>query len=1851
MFKKINLLVCLLICLSTAAFATPLKVWPSLLPENESDLGRHPVSIHFNQPVTGLGENSAFASNNCPFTITPAIAGECHYSGTQTIVFEPTENWPVATRYTLTLPADFTSGVTGEKLGKAYTASFYTARPRVEQVKPFDGEHWLSLNPTLYVSFSMPVKNADKFVVLWNGNKKVPVSVRAVTEGEFKQNFNYGKYENTIAVTPTETLRKGTQYTLTLREGLPAAAGTQGLAQAYNTRFYTYPVLAVNKVEKDGCLPFVPSIEFSSPVRLREVLRSASVTPQTARKRLDEQDLDTLGNEFVDKKTGAAYFRMPLTFLDLKPGEAVEVTLNGGLQDIYGNKLGKDYTFTVTNNGYCPAVNLSGGFGVLESYLSPKLPVDLMNVAEVPVEAARFNKDNFIPFDQLKSEYCARKPLSDMTFNSNYTFKDVKNKTNKTFFDLTYFKPTPKDSIIFSQVKVKRNNEDCWISSTDNITDVGVTFKTSPSSILVWATSLKAGTPLADMQVELRGSDNTLLWSGKTNSDGLALAPGWKDLNAPVSDWGAPVIYAFVTSKGGNAVVSSVWNDGLEPWRFNIDYDYNPQANVVRSYVFTERGIYRTGENVYIKGVVRDQQAGNWAIPSEKKGRLVITDARGKEVFKNDITLSQNGSFDSRYEVPANAPTGYWNIRFTPLRNGKAMESNSFYTTFQVEAVKQADFSITFMPRSEDYFGGEKATYNVAAAYNFGAPMAGAKAKWTFRQEYAFFQPEGYKDYVFTPYFLREDASSYDGKLLASASGELDKEGTLSIAAQLPEVTQVTRVYGEIGVTSPANQELFSRNSVLVHPGDFYIGAKPVKDDFTAGKPVTLDIIALTPSALPTEAYGRAEIYREQWFSVRKTGLSGRLEWVSDKKIEKLPAQVVDITVKGTQLSFVPKEGGWYFVKISAQDAHGNTVTGGTDVFVAGKGDNYWKKSDDDLLVLKQDKSSYKVGQKARIAIESPYPQATALISVERAGILDTWVAPVNAGASSVTIPIKDNYLPNVYVNVMLVRGRTADPVKDRVLDLGKPQIKTGYVNLNVVPDKKKIDTSVTTASTVYRPGDTVTVNLATKVKGKAVPAEVAVMVVDEGMLALTDYKTPDLFNYFYGAQPLSVSTMDNRAYVIGQRSFGEKGENRGGGGSAGAKLGGVDLRSNFSFVPYFQAAVETNKKGKASVSFTLPDNLTKFRVMAVALTTDEFGSGETALYVSKPLMVTPHLPRFARKNDTFTCGAVVYNFGDKSGTLVVEAKADGAVSLDGKAEQGIFVPLGEARHVGWTCKADKEGKADFSVIVAGANANDGVKASLDVVPVEKAQTLATYSNLGGSEKSELLEKPASADPQGDNKVSAVIASTALINLKGALSYLLAYPYDCLEQKMSKILPVITSEKLIADFRLGDVEAYKKQAQEVLGELPLYQAQTGGFAYWQGGAADAYVTTYALETAWEAQKAGYEVPQESINKALNWLETAFNKDTENAYAYSVAENKTARAYAVYVLSLYGRNTDGAFNTLYADRSSLNVSAAAYLLKAAYAGKRSRQIKDTLITQLSRHFVYTAHALYIQEKAMPWLHINSVSATALTLSALLNERPVFDSAFEMAAWLLAQVNADGSWSNTRDNALMVQTLGAYYTLTERATPKFEAFVTQGYQQLLSAQFEGRSLDNKTVEIPFDKIYKEKAETSIAFIKHGTGTLFYTLSQTYIPRVFNKGVNGGFLIKRVIRTLDGKPATELHAGERYQVVLQISTTVSRSFVVAEDFIPAGFEIVNTTLDTESQEQAQAMAQANASGFSRAERYDDHVAAFADFLPAGTHEYAYLVTALTDGEFAYPAAWVSQMYDPSVFGRTKTTQLVIK
>ena len=1862
--------------------AVELKVLTASPKGSLAAQGRQEVSLTFNQPVAALGQESAFSSADCPLTITPAVKGTCRYVGTQTLVFEPAENWPAATEFSVQLAKDFTSRVSGEKLTRPYVFSFSTQLPQVRTVRPSDEEHWLSLTPTLYGVFTMPmsIQQASQKAYLKDpAGKKVALSARPLTKQEEEAHFAYWEAPlHALAFTPVRPLEKNTQYTWVLEKGWASTLGPLGLAEDYQTHFVTYPSLKVLGVKKEGCLPYVPQIRFSSPVRMRELMAAIKVSPEGAVKPLQEYELEQLGYDRIlkpfsslkaerrqqlqeeyqltpqEQQNGTAFFQLPLSFLNLQPGQRVTVTLDKNLQDIYGGRLGREYTFVVENDGYCPAVEFNGGFGVLESYLPARLPLEIINISSLPVRAARFNKENYIPFlNQTRSSYCQATSLQDPTYQGEYSFSTVKDRGLGTYLDLSRFKPTAQDSLVFSQLQVPSDGhkDGCWVTATENITNLGITFKTSPDTILLWVTSLETGDPVPNLAVELRDKTNTILWSGSTDMYGLARAPGWKQLDIEVPSWGNPTLYAFISSPGGDGFISTELNDGLEPWRFNIRYSYDAQSVLEKIYLFTERGLYRPGEKVYLKGVVRHLQQGNWAIPAAQKGKLTIYDPAGNEWLTKTLTSStKEGSFDLEISLPASARTGTWEAVFTPEATQK--DPSSSYCYFQVQTAKPAEFTIALQAGKKGYVAGEEARFTAAANYQFGTPVAEAAANWTLRRENTRFEPEGFDKYIFTPGFLMRQTWEENGKLILSSRTKTDEKGAVSLTTRLPETENPLLIFTELGVQSPARQELFSRTSVLLHPASFYLGSKVMEEYAQAGKPVSADIVAVTTEGKRTEAAVTARIYQEKWNSVRKVGLSGRLEWVSEKETIELPNQSFYVGKKGASFSFVAPQSGSYYVVLSAVDENGRKVTGGFEVMVYGKGGPVWARQEDDFVPLQQDKNTYRVGQKARIQVRSPYDKATALVTIEREGVLEAWTTTLKGGADYVDVPIKENYLPNVYVGVTLVKGRSAAPVS-KGTDLGKPQGKIGYVNLKVEPAEKKLDVKVKTDKQQYRPGEEVVVTLSTRLAKKGVPAEVTLFVVDEGVLALTGYKTPNLFDVFYEDRPLSVFTADNRAYVVGQRNFGEKGENRGGGGAVDSKLGGTDLRSRFSFVPYYQANVKTDSKGNARVTFVLPDNLTRFRVMAVAAREQEFGSAETEIKVSKPLMVTANLPPIVRQGDTFQCSAVVYNYADKKEQLTARIVAGGSIRLQNGEEQEISVPLGKAKEISWPCVATHNGTGEIAYYVEGRKEKDGVKTGIKVIPVEQKQTL-TVTGDTSTQQEELLDKPGNINPSADNKISLTLASTALLNVKGAVAYLLSYPYECLEQQLSKIRPIIESEKLVSSFQLGDMTQWHTRAQQVLETLPDYQYATGGFSYWKGGLPDPYVTAYALQVAFQARQAGFSVPQKNLQQAADWLEKAFNQGQLRAYDYSSYEVETVRAYSVYALALYGKKALPAFNNLYAKRVTLPLPATAYLLKAAAVLKLPENIRQNLAQLLLNRITYTPkYAYFTVSDPMPWLHMNDVSSTALALEALLSSGTSFTSAPKTVAWLLGQLNAQGNWNSTNENAVVFSALNQYYQAYEDSVPDFTAAVFWNGQPGLSAHFQGHTLQEQREVLALDNVYKDDTETRVKLEKTGIGRLYYTLSQTYEPRVYTQPVHAGFEITRQITTLDGEPVSSLQAGQRYYVVLTVRTAAARHFVVLEDFLPAGVDIVNTSLATETAVTAEHLpAEKNSRAvFDRMERYEDRMAAFADYMPAGTHTFSYLIHAARRGTFAYPSAWVNLMYDSAVFGRNASSTLEIR
>ncbi len=1870
------------------AAAQTLKVVSASPKGQLSHAGRTPVSVTFNHPAAELSEGSSFSSANCPLVISPRVKGSCRFSGTQTLVFEPAENWPDGTEFSVTVKKGFASAVNGAKLAQDYTWTFTTPRISVRSTRPYQNERWLALNPTLYITFSQKpdLRRAAEFLELSyqqepetssvskllsrvsgkkNGGpvtKTVPLLTREVAPEEHKRDFAWETRANMLAVSPAETLKKGVKYTLTVKENFPGETGALGLKAPYTLVFYTYPELKTLGARTSGCLPYVPAVRFSSPVRLKDLLAASEVTPASAKGELSEADASALGREVLPSEgkeaqlpdaVKEAYFETPLSFLKLTPGREVTVKISGDLKDIYGNKLGRGETFSFTNEGYCPSADFQGGTGVLESYLPARLPVSLINLPALEVEAAAFSKENLIPFSQSSSGYCSKKELQDAAYAGAYAFKAPKNKSVDTYFDLSKFGATAKDSVVFSQVKVPSKNRQegfCWVQSLSNITDLGVTLKTSAQDTLVWVTSLKTAEPMGNLGVELRDRSNKVLWTGSTDMNGLAKAPGWKDLDAEKPGWGKPEIYAFVSSPGGDAVISSEWNSGLEPWRFNLNYDYNPQETLNQMQLFSDRGVYRPGETAHIKGVLRTLKNGIWTLPGFARGTVTAYDSRGDEAFKKDVEISAAfGTFDFALPIPASARTGGWDVSFKP--QGDVNVQGGYYS-FRVEAVKQAEFKVTLRAGEQNYLPGEDAKFLASADYLFGAPVAGGKASWTVRQSPVYsISLKGFDGYDFTPFFLRPEDCS-DSKVLARSEGVLDKQGSVRFSVPMPSARVPLDIYAEAGVRAPSNQELFARSSVRLNPAGFYLGVKNDQSNVELGEAVEADVAAVTPEGERMSAFVTAKIRKEEWFSVRKTGLSGRLEWVSEKRVTDFPGFSFAVPAEGYHFSYKPSEPGQYYVTLSTQDSSGRKVQGGFSFMAFGKGQAFWKRSDDDILILKTDKESYKPGQTAKVQVQSPYEDALALVSVEREGILDAWTAPLKGGADYVEVPVKPEYLPNVYVSVTLSRGRSGVQFDDDGLDLGKPQGKQGYAVLNVTPQLRRVETVLKTNKQTYRPGEEVTVSLRTKVKGKAVAAEVTLMAVDEGVLALTAYKTPDLFKAFYGSRALSVSTADNRSFIIGQRSFGEKGENRGGGGSDMDKLGGADLRGKFEVTPYFNASVVTDNKGRAEVKFTLPDNLTDFRIMAVGVTAAEFGSAETGIKVSKPIMVTPNLPRFARKGDRFSCGAVVHNYEDKKGELTVNAAAEGALKLTG-GEKTVLVPKGTSSAVYWDCEAVADGEARVAFTASAKKEKDGVEAKLTVSAVEKEQTLSTYA-AADSRQEELLRKPANLNPAGNNRVETALSSTALVNLKGSMLYLLTYPYDCLEQKMSKILPVVRGADLIDAFRLGDTAALRQKTQEILDEVSKYQYPTGGFAYWPDALPDPNVTAYTLEVNHWAKQKGYRVDERALASAAKWLEETFGDKARAAYPYSQAEKDVSRAYAVYVLGLYGKKMDARFNTLYMKRDSLPQAAAAYLLKAVKTGgygdeqARAAALGERLLASA----VILPQTLHFQDtSSLPWLHFDDVKTTALTLDAALFAGVEIPQPYKAVNWLLSQLDAEGRWANTSVNAAVFSALDTYYRRMEAAEPDFTADVKIGAAEKLAASFKGRELGARTASFPFASVYAQGDTARAVFAKTGAGTLFYALSQVYSPARFDAPVDAGFSVSRRVSALDGSPVTAFKAGERYKVTLTVKAASSRSFVVLEDFLPAGFEIVNTSLATESREDASSLQTPGWGSFFRNEKYASRIAAFADYLSAGEHEFSYLISAPVPGRYAYPAAWAQMMYQPAVFGRTATETITVQ
>ena len=1838
------------------------------------------ITVVFNQPMIALQATPTDQSDG-PFSLQPLVKGRYRWTGTRNLTFIPDMPLVAATRYTVTIPVGVKS-VSGDELASPYVWNFETPRPRLLDSRPKHNTTGMSLNQAFSLRFNQPMDltRINGRIYLLDGTVNLPVDFSNPSQDESDQYFS-DHASHIIKVTPRKPLKMDRTVTLVIAKDLLAAQGDLGMAETKRLTFSTFgPLKFVQYTSSDNTKEMLPGTGvrfwFTNPVKYSELAKNLQFKP--AVQIPEEYQSRTWSDSDV-------WFE-----LALEPETDYEFTIGANLTDIYGNSLGTPVTQSLTTLSYPSRVALSIGPGVLEAYSDRRYPVFFTNADTVNLRMGMVAPNQLIPLllDENIWNESVQLPANLFMVDRSWVVKNPRNVKCARPMEMDWLLAGRKNGLVLAEI-------DNWYGEEEQryqrillqVTHMGVSAKFSAINNVIWVTNLQDGSPVVDARVEIRDNANNVLWTGKTDTQGIAESPGWRELKITRNNrWDTPRQWVFVYKDLDTAYLSSEMGWGIEPYRFDIAYEWNPQPIKEEGLLFTDRNIYRAGETVYLKGIMREKKFSEWEPPSIKSVRVRVVDSRGAAILTDTLSVNNYGSIHFDLALDESAPLGYYeavaeSLTATDEYNGRIMS-----TSFRVEAFRPAEFSVTLVPEKESVLLGDQANVFVAAAYLFGGAMARQEITWQANMSKTEYQPPGYDDWMFGRPWWTDDEQGYSSTNLGQGKDSLDAKGQyrLSAEAKAAGIDRPQMLVMSADVKSQSNQVIGSSVSIRVDPADFYIGLK-LNTTFTeVNKPINYQLVTVAPDGKPQpNRTVKVSIVQRQWHSVRKAGVEGRYEWISrheDTTIESAQLVGQATPVSG---SFTMKNAGYYLLIAEGQDPAGRMTLSEVSLYVTGSGYVAWERRDDDRIELVANSRRYRPGDVAKIMIKSPFEKARGLVTLEREGVMWQQAVDLVGSTPTIEIPITEKYLPNVFVSVMLIQGRTSNFVfSEEGEDVGRPTFKIGYVSLNVDPGSKHLVMKVKSDKEEYRPGETATVSIdVTDSQGKPCAAEVTLAVVDRGILNLTNYQLPDPFNDFYALRSLSVQTSETRLHVVEQRNYGEKGEKRGGGG---ADFGNsdADLRKNFKSAAYWNPALQVDATGKAQVAFQLPDNLTSFKMMAVGQTLKaEFGAVNSDFRVKLPLLLQPALPRFARKGDAFEAGIVVHNYSGKKGKGIVEVEASG-ITLKGANKLEFELEHGDSRIVLFPFQATQIGNAVFRFRCRMNELSDGLEKTIPVQVPSLHETVATYKRVEESVK-EKLQPP--TDVYTDmTQVEITAASTAMSEFSGAVNYLMSYPYDCLEQRVSKALPVIISADLVKAFDLPTNlnEGYEDMVRRILKEMPKFQKDDGGFGIWPTGTySSPYTSAYAVYAMSLAKKAGYSVNQEVMGRGLDYLRSVLSGDVSRSnYPYDDLSWKATDAFILYVLALNNRTDAGYVEKMTMRVSDLPLTAQTYLLRTAQLLLTQPQANSSLISQMRKQLTRAGEKInplqvrkeelvqgimnhlrtdpttaYFEDQAgdMAWIYHSNVRSSAMCLQAILEAGADLPMSENVIKWLLQQ-RKNGHWSNTQENFYVLHALSTYFERYEKVEPNFETQIKLAGQQALSYLFAGRSRHVERKVLPIASLGAKPIDVEIN--KKGSGSLYYGLRMTYYPLQTKDPRDEGLTVLKSVMPVQAQFGADgsYPIGQIFRITLTVETPHDRYYVVVDDPVPAGLEPINVSLATTSAAVAEMEGESENSwwrGFNHVEKHDDRVLLFADYLQDGVTTFSYLARATTKGVFQLPPTHAEEMYTPEVYGRTVSKVVTVK
>src|SRR6478736_183843 len=1441
------------------------------------------------------------------------------------------------------------------------------------------------------------------------------------------------------------------------------------------------------------------------------------------------------------------------------------------------------------------------------------------------------------------------------------------------------------------------------------VTDLGISAAMSSYGSLVWVTRLSTGQPLSGATVSVqRPTDQHEAFRGITDSEGLVAIP--KQQYDPVKN-GAIDREAFLLVSAGDDWTYQRVERAMASARSAVPVDLQ-QRGTWAGMLYTDRGVYRPGESLKLAGLFRKFDAAGMKTTPGAEVRLELTDSQGERVFESRAKLDAFGGIALDVPLPKTSHLGDATLNASLSAAG----SPTFSSQMLLAAYKASEFKVALDSAKSEYVRGDTAAFDVHAEYLFGAPMGNVALRTTARRSAASFVPPGAGAYAVTDEALVLSAVQTNPRAeeLSDADDTLDDLGTArrTLKLDLPRMAGPEQVTLEAEVRDLTNQTVARRATVLVHPAAFYLGLKrPARRFLAVGAELPATVVAFDPAGKHVPgATGKVDLVRRTWVGVVEDQPAEVARSRSQVKDEIVGSCAITTTQTEASCKLRVDQPGYYLLRVAGSDARQNAVGASTSFYALDdRADEAttlvsFRSPEARGVELEADKKMYQPGENARILVRNPFREAEALVTVQRGGVLWHRVVTLKGPMPTVEIPMRAEYFPNVFVSVHLVRGRIkAAPLSG--VDLGAPEFRVGTTELRVDPNSHRLDVHISTPRTEYRPGESVDADLTVAgTDGRRGRTAVTFYAVDEGVLMLTGYKTPDPLPAFTSERKLAVFGLENReslAHILALKNgekvrtlgydfLGPLGNDKGNDGGDGDAFGETKARADFKTTAFFQAGRVTSNEGKLRFQFKLPDNLTTFRLMAIASAEDDrFGFGESRITTSRKLMARPALPRVVRVGDQFEAGVVVSS-KDLANTQLNVALRTTGLETKGPATKQVTLPRGRSVEVRFPVKATASGTASLEFAVSGSGYQDKVRMTRNVELPVSHETVAVYGETSSAAAVALGDlRGARADSGG---LDVRVSSTALAGIGKAFEQNLEYPYGCTEQLVSRTLPLLLLSDLGRAFHVRMPAKTDDVIDGALGEILSHQTDSGGFGYWEGDSAEVpWLSAYAalaLETAAEKR---FFVPKAARDQAIAYLQgvvarTRFtpNADEDEGELVPPSDSISTEqspdgsyadlAFAADVLATVGRATPGTLNQLFDARRDKPLFSQALLLHALAKARMPRATQDLLTAELVSRLRVGADEAFADEESdvyAAWLDSSS-RTTALALRALLAVDPHHSLGPRLARGLLAR-REKGAFRSTQENTWALLALDEYRRNQESREPNFDAQVFLGNDLLGNASFHGSS----TLEVPFSAPAARLVSNQgpLSFSVTGSGKLFYTAELRYASATLPAHpADSGFSVQRLLRALKPKDLPEAQkslpvrgeskaeVNDLVMVDVLFETAEPREQIVLDDPLPAGLEAIDFALETSSMhsEVSENLSSANTpqghgplgygafrgvSGLHR-ELHDDRVLTFLSHVEPGIYHFRYLVRATTPGRYVVPPLRAQCMYSPEVSGRSAAT-----